>query len=168
MSPNLHLFNNLHSLKGIKVILQLIIIGYYSAIFQGNKYLLPNKIICLLEAGVKITSSFLRYLKNPIGIVTHLQMWRPKNNIDIFFHFDSNFNPCMGQLESETFKVFYFPCWFWFLLSMAFEKLEKSVFPDLHCFLFFFSGFFFFFPFGKYSSTSNLYLVEEKPTWLFL
>lgn len=38
-------------------------IDYYSAVSQGNKYLLPNEIICLLSAGVKITSSFLYYLK---------------------------------------------------------------------------------------------------------
>lgn len=102
--------------------------------FQGNTYLLPNEIICLLQVGVKITSSFLHYLKNQIGIVIHLQMWRPKNHIDIFSTLSQISTPAWESQKVLFSRFFFnFPCWFQFLLSMAFEKLEKSVFPDSHC-----------------------------------
>lgn len=164
MSPNLHLFNNLHSLKGIKVILQLIIIGYYSAIFQGNKYLLPNEIICLLEGGVKITSSFLRYLKNQIGIVTHLQMWRPKKQHWYIFPLWLKFQPLHGTTRKWDFQGFLFSLLVLVSTLHGFWEAGKVCLSWLALFFFiFFSS-----PFGKYSSTSNQYLVEEKPTWLFL
>lgn len=112
MSPNLHLFNNLHSFKGIKVILQLIIIDYYSAIFKAISICSQMK-LCFLYAGIKITSSFLHYLKNQIGIVIHLQMWRPKKHTDIFSTLSQISTPAWDK-KVRLSRFFIFPVGFGF------------------------------------------------------
>lgn len=160
MNSHLHLFNNLHSLKGIKVILRLITIGYYSAIFQGNKYLLPMKLSVFFRQGLKLLAAFSITWKIKLEELS-ISKCEGLKNISIYFPFWIKFQPLRGTTRKWDFQGLFlfvflnFPVGFGFYFPWLLRSWKTVCLSWLALS---------FFPFGKYSSISNLYLVEEKPT----